>query len=417
MPRGRKVRRIDYGREEMRKISGDISKPTFDSYIKKFYDLYGFKDTDFRVGKSENADYYFPADFAELLALLLRNSSKHPFSRANHVKGNVTASQIHEYNQQICDSIENELPSVFRDLIYTMPSHLQSVMLSDLTSVLVERLTLFIVNITKLDHQGMGDAVRWLCRELDRANYNLFKGNYFIKLAHESNEAYSNENHKELIEKLYGPKNEKVDDIDRRMAATNNSIDYTVSLLIKRILQDSDDLYEGEGAEFLDLGNKSLLHLLGLEVVPVDKSNLDGQESLLTERTLFYHKLSKEVNQGRVEIAESVLEGYKEKLLTRKSIVEQIKDKSFRESGNMSVEKKKEILESQIKLMQAELAKLEEEAREPQDDSVDSFMAETQREYVAYCEKANQDSKELKPIVDHFVGQVLINFMNTSGIK
>ncbi|MEK4439078.1 hypothetical protein [Paenibacillus sp. FSL K6-2862] len=417
MPRGRKVRRIDYGREEMRKISGDISKPTFDSYIKKFYDLYGFKDTDFRVGKSENADYYFPADFAELLALLLRNSSNHPFSRANHVKGNVTASQIQEYYQQICDSIENELPSVFRDLIYTIPSHLQSVMLRDLTSVLVERLTLFIVNITKLDHQGMGDAVSWLCRELDRANFNLFRGNYFNKLAHESNEAYSNDHHKELIEKLYGPKNEKVDDIDRRMAATNNSIDYTVSLLIKRILQDSDDLYEGEGSEFLDLGNKPLLHLLGLEVVPVDKSNLDGQESLLTERTLFYHKLSKEVNQGRVEIAESVLEGYKEKLLTRKSIVEQIKDKSFREPGNMSVEKKKEILESQIKLMQAELAKLEEEVREPQDDSVDSFVAEMQREYVAYYEKANQDSKELKPIVDHFVGQVLINFMNTSGIK
>lgn len=122
MPRGRKVRRIDFGRQEMMKLSGINTGPTFDNYMMKFYALYGFEETDFRVGKSENADYYFPADFAELLALILRNCSKNPFSKANHAQEKVNASQIQEYNRQICDSIANELPSVFRDLIYTMPS-------------------------------------------------------------------------------------------------------------------------------------------------------------------------------------------------------------------------------------------------------------------------------------------------------
>ncbi|RUS44584.1 hypothetical protein [Cohnella sp. AR92] len=417
MPRGKKVRRIDYGGVEMRELSAIKTKRTFKEYMEKFYALYGFEETDFRMGKEKNTDYYFPADFAELLALILRKSSNHPFSRANYDEKKVNASQIQEYNRLMCESIDNELPSVFRDLIYTMPSHLQSVKLGDLTSVLVERLSLFIVNITKLEHQAMGDTVDWLCRELDKANYNLFRGNYFSEMAQRSNEAYSNEHHKEIIEKLYGPKNENVDDIERRMVATNNSIDYTVSLLIKHIMQATDELYEGEGSEFLDLGNKPLLHLLGLDVVPVDESNSDGQESHLTERTLFYHKLSKEVNQGRVEIAESVLEGYREKILKRKSIIDQIKDKSFREPGVMSVDEKKEILKVRIQEMQAELAKLEEEDSASQDDFVDSFMAEMQREYVAYCEKANQDSEKLKPVVDHFVGQVLINFMNTSGIK
>jgi len=202
------------------------------------------------------------------------------------------------------------------------------------------------------------------------------------------------------------------------MAATNNSIDYTISLLIKRILNATDDLYEGDGSEYLDLGNKELLHFMRLSGVPVTESNSKAQVSPLIERTLYYNQeMSKEVNQGRVEIAESVLEGYREKILKRKSIVDQIKDKSFREPGVMSVDEKKEILKVRIQEMQAELAKLGEEDSEPQDDSVDSFMAEMQREYVSYCEKANQDSEKLKVVVDHFVGQVLINFMNTSGIK
>ncbi|MFC7680319.1 hypothetical protein [Paenibacillus sp. GCM10028914] len=414
MARGSKVRRIDYNKAEMMELSEINTPPTFTDKMKKFYALYGFEETDFRVDKSKKADYYFPADFAELLALILRKSSNHPFSRANYDEKKVKASQIQEYNRLMCESIDHELPSVFRDLIYTMPSHLQSVKLGDLTSVLVERLTLFILNVTKLDHQGMGDVVHWLCRQLDEVNYNIFRGNYFSEMAQRSNEAYNNEHHKELIEKLYGPKNEKVEDIDRRMVATNNSIDYTISLLIKRILNATDDLYEGDGSEYLDLGNKELLHFMRLSGVPVTESNSKAQVSPLIERTLYYNQeMSKEENQGRVENAESVLEGYREKILTRKSIVDQIKDKSFREPGDMSVEKKKEILESQIKLMRTELARLEEEESEPHDDSVDSFMAEMQREYVAYCEKANQHSEKLKAVVDHFVGQVLINFMNT----
>jgi len=419
MPRGTKVRRFDYNKKEMMELSEVNIAPTFKKHMEKFYALYGFEETDFRVGKSENADYYFPADFAELLALVLRNSSKHPFSRANYDEKNVTASQIQEYNQLLCEGIDNELPSVFRDLIYSMPSHLQSVKLGDLTSVLVERLSLFIVNITKLEHQAMGNTVDWLCRRLDEANYYLFKGNYMNEMAQKSNEAYDNEHNKELIEELYGPKNEKVDDIERRMVATNNSIDYTISLLIKRILLATDDLYYADkGSEFLNLENKELLLMLGLEAVPADKGSSYGRQSNLIERTLYYESITPHmVDQGRVDIAESVLEGYREKILTRKSIVDQIKDKSFREPGEMSVNEQKIFLKSQIKEMQEALAKLDTEDSEPQIDFADSFIAEIKSKYVEHCEKASQDSEKLKPIVDHFVGQVLTNFMNTGGIK
>lgn len=418
MPRGKKVRRIDYDKTEMMGLSGIKTIPTFNNTIGKFYDLYGFEKTDFKVGKSENADYYFPADFAEFLALILRNNSKHPFSRANHVKEKVNALQIQEYNQLICDSIDNELPSVFRDLIYTMPSHLQSVMLGDLTSVLVERLTLFIVNITKLDHQGMGDAVVWLCRELDKANYNLFRGNYLTKIVHESNEEHNTKHYKDLMDNLYGAKDEKVDDIEKRMAKTNNCIDYTISLLIKRILHDTDDLYYADkGSEFLDLDNKELLLMLGLQAVPADKSNSSNSQSNLIERSLYYRKISNKGNRGRVSMAESVLDDYKEKLLARKSIVERIKDKSFREPGELSIDEKKKILGSRIKEMQDELARLDSEECETQENFEDSITAELQSEYVAYCEKMQNDSEKLKQIVDNFVGQVLINFMNTSDEK
>ncbi|MGV7115196.1 hypothetical protein [Paenibacillus kyungheensis] len=419
MARGTKVRSFDFNKKEIMQLSEVDTAPTFKKYMEKFYYLYGFKETDFRVGKSENADYYFPADFAELLALTLRNSSKHPFSRANYDEKNVTATQIQEYNQLMCEGIDNELPSVFRDLIYTIPSHLQSVKLGDFTSVLVERMSLFIVNITKLEHQAIGDTIDWLCRQLDEANYNLFRGNYLSEMIQKSNEAYNEKHNKELIEELYGPKNEEVDDIERRMFATNNSIDYTISLLIKRILLETNELYHGEkSSEFLDLKNKKSLLMMGLETVPVDKSNSSDRHSNLMERILYYKSINSQmVNQGRVEMAESVLEGYREKILTRKSIVDQIKDKSFREPGEMSINEQRGFLESKIQEMQEVLAKLDAEASEPQIDFADSFIDEMKSKYVEYCEKANQDSKKLKPIVDGFVGQVLTNFMNTGGIK
>lgn len=419
MPRGRKVRRIDYNSKEMMELSGFENRQTFYNNIERFYELYGFEKADFKIDKSENADYYFPADFAELLALILRYNNKHPFGRDNHVKGKVNASQIQEYNQLICDSIDNKLPSVFRDLIYTLPSHLQSVMLGDLTSVLVERLTLFIVNITKLDNQGIGDAIGWLCKELDKANYHLFRGNYLIKSVLESNEEYKIKHFKDLMDNLYGAKDdEKVDDLEKRMAVTNNSIDYTISLLIKRILHDTDDLfYADKGSEVLDLSNKELLLMLGLQAVPADESSPNKGESSFIERDLYYSLISDKVNHAQVSKAKSLLDDYKEKLLARKSIVERIKDNSFREPSEFSIDEKKKILESRIKEMQDELVRLDSESCEPQENFEDNITAAMHSDYLAYCEQVHKDSDKLKQIVDNFVGQVLNNFMNTSDEK
>ncbi|WP_289137738.1 hypothetical protein [uncultured Brevibacillus sp.] len=413
MPRGMKVRRIDYNLKEMMEKSEISVKQTFYNHIGKFYELYGFEKTDFKLDKSKKADYYFPADFAELLALILKNSGNHPFSRANHAKDKVNAAEIQKYNKLICEGIDNELHSVFRDLIYTMPSHLQSVKLGDLTTVLVERLTLFIVSITKLDHQGVGDAIEWLCNELDKANYNLFRGNFLTKIILQSNEEFANQHYKNLLDNLYGATNEKVDDLEKRMTVANNSIDYAIALLIKRILLGTDDLYYADkGKEFLDFDNEELLLMLGLRAVPADKNSSNKDENNYIERDIYYRAISDKVNHGRVAMAEYVLDDYKNKVRARKSIIDKIKDGSFREASEISIDEKKRILESQIKEMQDELVSLDADSCESEDHE-GSIMALMHSDYLAYCEQVHNNSDKLKEIVDNFVGQVLINFMNT----
>ena len=50
MPRGKKIRRIDYNRKEMMELCGINSRPTFNSCMDKLCETYGFEIEDFGSG-------------------------------------------------------------------------------------------------------------------------------------------------------------------------------------------------------------------------------------------------------------------------------------------------------------------------------------------------------------------------------
>ena len=416
MPRGKKIRSIDYNLKEMMELCEISTRPTFNKRISKFCELYGFKKEDFKIDNAKRGDYYFPADFAELLALLLKTQNQYPLNRANAVSENIKATQIKEYNQIICEGIDNELNDIFYKLIYTMPCHLQALEIVDLTSVLIERLTLFIVNITKLDHQEIGETLKWLCNALDEANYNLFRGSYVKNKEIESNIAYTDEHYKELQNAIYGMKNDEIDTIEKELSMSNNSIDYAIALLIKRFMHDTKDLNSGDkGTEYLTIKDNAMLKVLGLKLAVTEDENKDVYDSNFIERDLYYRSLlGKYVSPAKYEIAESVIKNYNDRIKKRKSFLDKIKDGSFREPSELNIDEKKQILEANIRDMQEELARLQEESL-VKDIMVNDFLNVMRKEYVEHCENTKFDSKKLNNAVDAFVGQVLLNTLNTNG--
>ncbi|WP_147564344.1 hypothetical protein [Clostridium tyrobutyricum] len=414
MPRGKKIRRIDYNLKEMMDLCKISTRPTFNKQIEKLCKLYGFKKESFKIDNSETGDYYFPADFAEPLALLLRNYVNYPLNRSNAVQENIKATQIKEYNKIICDEIDNDLNDVFRKIIYTLPCHLQAVKISDLTSDLVERLTLFIVNITKLDHQEIGEVLNWLCRALDEANYNLFRGSYFKNKIIESNMAFCDEGYKKQREAIYGIKDNEIEELENEMMKSNNSIDYAVAILIKRIMQDTQSLNSADkGSEFLTSDDNDILKMMGLEISVKDDKNTCKDGDNFLERDLYYRSVVKQyLSLGKYKLAQSVIENYSEKVKKRKSIVEKIKDGTFQESCELSISTKRKVLEQNIKNMQHELEKLNEECSEGH-DSEEDFLCQMKNEYVKYYDTVLKDSTKLKDEVDRFVGQIFINTLNT----
>lgn len=424
MPRGKKIRRIDYNRKEMMELCGINSRPTFNSCMDKLCETYGFEIEDFKIDNSKNGDYYFPADIAEPLSMLIRNLNKYPFYRANAVTENITGTQIEEYNRILCQDIEDRVNDVFRKLIYTLPSHLQALEISDLTSVLIERLTLFILNITKLDHQEIGETIKWLCNTLDEANYNLFRGSYVKNKAFESNQAYFEEHYKKQHVAIHGVSDDKLVNIESEMMKPDNSIDYSIAMLVKRIMCDIKDLNSSDkGKEFLTPEDNNLLFLMGLRIVDGHDDNEDEEPSSedkerqscsnFIERDLYYRSIIKQyLDEGKYMMAESVVDNHNQKIKNKKSIVEKIKNGQFKEPCEVDFSRKKEILEHNLKMTEEQLRALEKE-KDALPKEAEEFLTDMKKAYVKYCETTMNEVSEIKDAVDRFVGQVLINSMNT----
>lgn len=416
MPRGKKIRRIDYNSKEMMELCEISTRPTFNKQIGKLCELHGLKKESFKIDNSEGGDYYFPADFAELIALLLKHHNNYPLSRANAVPENVKATEIETYNRLICDDVDNCVNDVFRKIIYTLPCHLQSLKISDFTSILIERLTLFIVNITKLDHQEIGETLEWLCRKLDEANYNLFRGSYIKNKVMESNIAFDEDNYKEQHDAIYGAIDDEIEALESEMMKSNNSIDSAIATLIKRIMYDTKELNSAEkGTEFLTPDDNGLLKLMGIEIINDNKKNTHLSKDNFIERNLYYSSVIEQyLNKNQYNMAEAIIEKYNDKVKHRKSIVEKIKDGSFKEAYEFSIGYKKKILENNIREMQSELDKINENFDKVEENNND-FLSELKNEYVEYCDSVMKNTSSLYEAVDKFVGQVLINTMNTKN--
>lgn len=418
MGRGKKIRRIDYSRKELMEMCHINNRQSFVNSMTRFCELYGFDVEEFKMDNEKNEDYHFSAEYAELLAIILKNIDKSPLYRKNTLKEQINAGKFEDFYKSLDEDIENEVDENFKNLVLTLPAHLEMKKIKDYIPVFIERLATFIENATTLNNQELGSTLEWICRKLDEANYNLFQSYYLINKVNTSNQESIKSEFKEIYSLLHGDDTDNEQDfLEEKLQDPNVSIDYALSLLIKRIMintrsLNSKDRLSENGIEFLNNEDNKWLPYLGITIdEQKDGSSLD----LLLERTLFYETVVKKlVNPNLLVQARDILDVYHAgKIETSKSIVDKIKEGQFTHK-KITLEDKKIHLQNQLAQINEELKEVEKElARSSQGsgniDNEPSLIEEVNKAYVQHYEQDKESNEDLRKIIDNFLGQVLLN--------
>lgn len=172
------MRDIDYSFKDFLELTGLERKKCRDTLV-RICDEYGFKLTDFKIEKdNENSDFIFTPEIAAPLALLVKYWDQYPYARRNSDKSKVTASAIAQYNEVILNGIDSELTQYFNDAIYSLNGHLVAREIADWTKPFVRELTHFMINLSTLSYENVGEAMCYFTKRLNEMNYQLHRGGY-----------------------------------------------------------------------------------------------------------------------------------------------------------------------------------------------------------------------------------------------
>ena len=413
MAKKQKERHVDFSQDEMVKKSRMESRTKFTDTFKRICEMYDINPLDFKVDETkEKSGFFFTPECSELLALLIRHHVDNPLARKNPDKSKITATAIGAYNNLMIKDIDTELNGIFRKLIYTMPAHMVSQEIADWTEPLVRQLTYFLINITTLENENVGAALRVFTKKLDEMNYCLFRGNYTVQMAGDIN-----------LGQFQKEEDDECLDINKILRKQNLSIDKLIANIIKWFDVDAKDIRDRGFPDLVDiLREQNIMYkLIGLEQTI---TNADGKELFKDiknpsdeELRAAYYSLLIEPNidEGRLKNNEFVLNHYREKATEWKSITDKILTGEFREPSEITIEKKKEVLKQNIQIIKSELAVHEEELERlellDKDELKNEFLEKLRKDYIEYCQRSDKEYKDLYNIVDIFVGQALNEFI------
>lgn len=410
MAKKQKERKVDYTQQDMLEMTGFTRKQFFDG-LKKVCDMYNFDIMDFKVDETnKDSGYFFPPEVAELLVLLLRHLPEHPLSRANADKTKITATEISKYNQIILDDIDSNLALVFKKILYCRRGHLVSQEIADWALPLVKQFTYFLVNLTTLKSEDVGAALKLFTKELDKMNYNLFRGNYAITKALEvNNEAIQDDDERR--------------ELNKRLNTQNISIDIIISDMIKWELVDAHQIREDgfpDLKDILDYEN-ALYKVIGQKLSIKDREGKclfedikDPSDKELRE-AYYSYILSCGLDEAEYCHNTEIMEYYREYTKKWNPIDERIRKGTFAEPQEKTIKEQKDILRNNIICAEKDIEEykkiLEGLEQQEEENAKNEFLAEIQNEYANHCSFVDKEYKELHDIVDRFVGQALSEFL------
>ena len=397
-------RRVDFTQKEMEEMTG-LGRVQFKRNLDRVCDMYGIKVSDFKKEKDNpNSHYTFPPEVAELLTLLVKNFDFHPLTLAKKEKENkiVKATDVANYNKKILEDID-KMEDVFKKAIYCRPGHYAANNIAFWTDEFVKQLTRFIYNLSALKSENIGDALAQFTKKLDDMNYFLFRGEYFRNEVMASNEEAT-------------PLEFRMTELDKSMNVQNKSIDFIIADMIKGFLPTVREIRKKKFPEYeppYEFINNN--PILGLKAVVVPDGE-EAEDDLFLVRMLYYRQMiAGRLPSTSYETNEFNLEHLHEKNSQWRNRVDAIKDGSFKEPSELSLEEKKKNVKANIADYKAYIAVaekiLEELENETEDLEKNTLLLGLQTSFEEHCTTVDKVNKRLHEIVDELVGEAMQEIM------
>ena len=391
-------RKIDFTQKEMQEMTG-LGRVQFKRNLERVCKMYNIKVSDFKKEEdNQDSHYTFPPEVAELLALLIKNYDYHPTTLANKQDGYkiVKATDVANYNKRIMNDID-EMEDIFMKAIYCRPGHYTGYNIAFWTEKFVKQLTRFIYNLSSLKTENVGDAMAQFTKKIDDMNYNLFRGDYFKNKVMVANE--------EVL-----PTELRMTELDKSINEQNRSIDQIIADMIKEFLPTVRKIRNEKFPEYEPTDEFiQNMSIWGFEP-------LKNTEDIDTMRMYYYYeKIACRFNTSLFDNNKYILEYLHEKNVKWKDRVDAIKDGSFKEPAELTVEEKKEECKKRIEYYKVCLEKAENMMKELENMTDDSeknpLLEEMQTEFELHCVDVDRKTKRLYETVNKLVGEAIQEIM------
>lgn len=410
------TRKVDFSLQEMRNLTG-MSRKQFTDTLKRFCDLYGFKMKDFKTDETNpKSDYFFPVELAEPLALMIKSFGKNPRYRKNADPLGITATAYASYVHILLDDIDNSLPAFFNEAIYSLPGHLVAAEVADWAAPFVRELTHFMMNLALLGTEDIGAALATFTKKLNRMNYYLHRGNFVMSQAAAHNYELTSE---ELQDEAGNA---------QKLRRQNISLDILLAEFIRWGLTFSQDMRDLDYPELKDLleQENALRYILGEKVYITDAEGRRLFEDIpapdASQQRMGYYEfvmkdaidlLQANMNRRALDTIKTKREQWKpiDKEIEDGDFVDQTANDQYRWDLVQEINDLRQQLATKERVLQRFLEVREEPphlAFEP-----DEMVTERLSDYVNHCKRLDNEGKQLYEIVDHFVGQALLEFLNS----
>ena len=171
-------RRIDYTQEELAART-NLSKSTIGNRMQEITEYYGLPKDVFHKEEGGNPRKFLPPEYTPLLEILMKEFKNNPAAKVAG-KSNIDAEMVVDFNKDMLDNIKksDSLPQEYKDSLSNQPWYEVSETIVEYLPILVNELREFIFNILSSNGNDLGQTLRYVCRELDKMNYCLCRGDF-----------------------------------------------------------------------------------------------------------------------------------------------------------------------------------------------------------------------------------------------
>ena len=374
----RKGRRINYSRKELAEYL-HCAETSVDYRLKKLSDYYDKLDSSSFKKEIDNNRNFFPPEYAPLLKILLKEYDGNP---AVKKAKDQSAEAIQDFNKRVLLDIADseDIPDYLKEVMETLPWIRVSKILSESLDELVDELTVFIFELVSANGNDIGETVKYIIRELDTMNYNLFRGSCLNMLD------------TGLIRNNY---------LNRRYIAIDVGIVTLIKLLMEYIgLEEIQNSNVQELKEYFSEEKRSdfenRLRKEGIEESKITQGadKLERSEYLSSQKDSILYMLNKNSVSNAMEAV--IISGRK-----WESIVERIKNDTFDITEEIGKYYESHKISGVDKDTWVGVHKMPE--------SIENYVTSN---YVDHYENILREKKQLREKVDSMIGQILVELFS-----